>query len=54
MKIIQRISGVFLLIGLIVGGIVLVRTGGDFSEASNENQVQKKKHSRQARLKSSV
>ena len=43
MKIIQRISGVFLLIGLIVGGIVLVRTGGDFSEVSNENQVQKEK-----------
>ena len=43
MKIIQRIAGVFLLIGLIVGGIVLVRTGGDFSEVSNENQVQKEK-----------
>lgn len=43
MKIIQRISGVFLLIGLIVGGIVLVRTGGDFSELSNEKWVQKEK-----------
>ena len=43
MKTIQRIAGVFLLISLIVGGIVLVRTGGDFSELSNEKWVQKEK-----------
>ena len=43
MKTIQRIAGVFLLISLIVGGIILVRTGGDFSQLSNENQVQKEK-----------
>ncbi|WP_373713809.1 DUF4097 family beta strand repeat-containing protein [Streptococcus sp.] len=43
MKTIQRIAGVFLLISLIVGGTVLVRTGGDFSELGNENQVQKEK-----------
>ena len=43
MKTIQRIAGVFLLISLIVGGIVLVRTGGDFSQLSNENQMQKEK-----------
>lgn len=43
MKTIQRIAGVFLLISLIVGGIILVRTGGDFSQLGNENQVQKEK-----------
>lgn len=43
MKTIQRIAGVFLLISLIVGGIVLVRTGGDFSELSNEKWVQNEK-----------
>lgn len=43
MKTIQRIAGVFLLISLIVGGIILVRTGGDFSELSNEKWVQKEK-----------
>ncbi|MGT2711748.1 DUF4097 family beta strand repeat-containing protein [Streptococcus oriscaviae] len=43
MKIIQRIAGAFLLIGLLVGGIVLVRTGGNFSQLGNENQVQKEK-----------
>ena len=43
MKTIQRIAGVFLLISLIVGGIVLVRTGGVFSELSNEKWVQKEK-----------
>ena len=29
MKIIQRIAGAVLVIGLLVGGIVLVRTSGD-------------------------
>ncbi len=43
MKTIQRIAGVFLLISLIVGGIILVRTGGDFSQLSNEQWVQKEK-----------
>ena len=43
MKTIQRIAGVFLLISLIVGGIVLVRTGGDFSKLSNEKWEQKEK-----------
>ncbi len=43
MKTIQRIAGVFLLLGVIIGGIVLVRTGGDFSRLNNETVEQKEK-----------
>ena len=43
MKTIQRIAGVFLLLGVIIGGIVLVRTGGAFSRLNNETVEQKEK-----------
>lgn len=43
MKTIQRIAGVFLILGLVFWGIFLVRTEGDFSRISNETVVLKEK-----------
>ncbi|MDO5078856.1 hypothetical protein EII38_00435 [Streptococcus minor] len=51
MKTIQRIAGVFLLLGVIIGGIVLVRTGGDFSRLNNETVEQKEKSFQASQMK---
>lgn len=51
MKTIQRIAGVFLLLGVIIGGIVLVRTGGDFSRLNNETIEQKEKSFQASQMK---
>lgn len=51
MKTIQRIAGVFLLLGIIIGGIVLVRTGGDFSRLNNETVEQKEKSFQASQMK---